>query len=61
MINNMPEVLRSLGLSKAVGAFLVAVAEGLGPVRELEKVEIREFLDRYGMWDALRISFGGTR
>ena len=61
LINNMPEVLRSLGLSKAVGAFLVAVAEGLGPVRELEKVEIREFLDRYGMWDALRISFGGSR
>ena len=57
----MPEVLRSLGLSKAVGAFLVAVAEGLGPVRELEKVEIREFLDRYGMWDALRVSFGGSR
>ena len=61
LINNMPEVLRSLGLSKAVGAFLVAVAEGRGPVRELENIEIREFLDRYQMWDTLRLSFGGRR
>jgi hypothetical protein len=61
LINNMPEVLRSLGLSETVGTFLVAVAEGTGSVRALEIGEIREFLDRYGMWEALRVSFGGSR
>lgn len=61
LINDMPEVLRSLGLSKVVGNFLVAVAEGRGSVRALENAEIREFLDRYEMWDVLRISFGGCK
>lgn len=57
-IAGLPQVVRALGLTGAVGAFLVAVAQGSGSPRELERAEVREFLDRYGLWDALRVSFG---
>jgi hypothetical protein len=61
LIGDLPAVVRSLGLTGRVGAFLVAVAEGNGSPQELEQAEVREFLDRYGLWDALRVSFGVSR
>jgi len=61
LIDGLPSVVRSLGLTGRVGAFLVAVAEGTGSPRDLERVEVREFLDRYGLWDDLRVSFGSSR
>jgi hypothetical protein len=61
LIDGLPGVVRSLGLTGRVGAFLVAVAEGTGSPRDLERAEIRDFVDRYGLWDALRVSFGASR
>jgi len=61
LIGGLPSVVRSLGLTGRVGAFLVAVAEGAGSPRDLERAEIRDFLGRYGLWDALRVSFGASR
>jgi hypothetical protein len=61
LIDGLPSVVRSLGLTGRVGAFLVAVAEGTGSPRDLERVEVREFLDRYALWDDLRVSFGSSR
>jgi hypothetical protein len=61
LIDGLPGVVRSLGLTGRVGTFLVAVAEGTGPARELDVAEIREFLDRYELWDALRVGFGASR
>jgi hypothetical protein len=61
LIDGLPSVVRSLGLTGGVGAFLVAVAEGTGSPRDLERVEVREFLDRYALWDDLRVSFGSSR
>lgn len=61
LIDGLPSVVRSLGLTGRVGAFLVAVADGTGSPRELERAEVREFLDRYALWDTLRISFGSNR
>jgi len=61
LIEDLPTVVRSLGLTGRVGAFLVAVAEGNGSPQELEQAEVREFLDRYGLWDTLRVSFGVSR
>jgi len=60
-IAGLPGVVRSLGLTGTVGAFLVAVAEGSGSPRDLERKEVREFLDRYELWDALRVGFGASR
>lgn len=61
LIDGLPSVVRSLGLTGRVGTFLVAVAEGTGSPRDLERTEIREFLDRYGLWDTLRVSFGSSQ
>ena len=61
LIDGLPSVVRSLGLTGRVGAFLVAVADGTGSPRDLERVEVREFLDRYALWDDLRVSFGSRR
>lgn len=61
LIDDLPNVVRSLGLAGRVGAFLVAVAEGTGSPRDLERTDVREFLDRYELWDTLRVSFGSSR
>ena len=61
LINNMPEVLRSLGLSKRLAPSWWLWLRDSAQFVSWRMVEIREFLDRYGMWDALRISFGGSR
>ncbi len=61
LIDGLPGVVRSLGLTGHVRAFLVAVAEGVGSPRDLERADVREFLDRYGLWDTLRVAFGSSR
>jgi hypothetical protein len=59
-ISDLPGIVSSLGLTGKVGEFLIAVSRGLGSPRDLENLEIRDFLDKYGLWSSLRVSFGAA-
>lgn len=56
-ITGLSEIITSLGLTGRVGEFLIAVSNGSGSPRDLEVKEIREFLDKYALWNSLRVSF----
>lgn len=57
-ISDLPEIVSSLGLTGKVGEFLIAVSRKLGNPRDLDNQVIRDFLDKYGLWSSLRVSFG---
>jgi len=59
-ISGLPEIVSSLGLTGKVGEFLIAASRGSGSPRDLENQEIRDFLDRYGLWISLQVSFGAA-
>jgi hypothetical protein len=55
---SLPEDVTTLGLTGKAGDFLVAAAEGRGSPRDLENAEIRDLLDRYKLWNSLRVTLG---
>jgi hypothetical protein len=57
-LGDLPKDVTLLGLTGKAGAFLVAAAEGHGGPRDLDDAEVRELLDRYGLWGALRVTLG---
>lgn len=60
-LGDLPKEVTRLGLTGKAGAFLVAAAEGRGGPRDLDDSEVRELLDRYGLWGALRVTLGPNR
>jgi hypothetical protein len=54
-LDNFDGTLKDLGWSEAIDAFLQAAAERRAVPRELDKPEIRAFLDQHNLWDAFQI------
>ena len=57
-LRDLPLEMKSLGLTGKAGSFLVAAAEGHGSPRDLEEPEVRELIDRYGLWSSLLVTMG---
>jgi hypothetical protein len=50
-------LVAQLGLEGASGRFLVSAAEGQGDARALCDPEVREFVERHGLWQLLVVGF----
>lgn len=57
-LKGLPQEIKSLGLAGKAGVFLVAAAEGRASARDLDDPEVRDLLDRYGLWKSLLVSLG---
>lgn len=55
-IGSVPPTIARLGISGAIGEFLVAALEGNGTARALRDPSVQEFLDENKLWDMLRVS-----